>query len=191
MWAAISAAWTRSYSAAGSPHAQPAPTAPRHPPRSAPAPRARVHPPAPRSHRRPAPPRTTPASRALLRAGARAGQGGFPGDADVKRVRESWQSLSENQKRDSLTALVDWYQGLAGSADQGGIRLDWKQNVNAWRKKISENSVSDEQADLLNLSFLRSRTAQGQSGFWQALTFQRRSKIILSVGCVGGNCVGP
>jgi hypothetical protein len=118
-------------------------------------------------------------------------QGGFPGDADVKRVRESWQSLSENQKRDSLTALVDWYQGLAGSADQGGIRLDWKQNVNAWRKKISENSVSDEQADLLNLSFLRSRTAQGQSGFWQALTFQRRSKIILSVGCVGGNCVGP
>src|ERR1700722_19036672 len=33
-------------------------------------------------------------------------QGGFPGDAAVKRVRESWQSLSENQKRDSLTALV-------------------------------------------------------------------------------------
>lgn len=117
-------------------------------------------------------------------------QGGFPGDADVKRARDNWSGLDDQRRRESLVALVMWYQALTNSIDQGGIRLDWKKNVDAWKKKISDSGVSSEQADLLNLSFLRSRTAQGQSGRWQALTFQRRARIILSVGCVGGDCVG-
>ena len=43
-----------------------------------------------------------------------------------------------------------------------------------------------EQYELLHLTFLRSRTAVGNSGRWQALTFSRRGKIILGVGSVSG-----
>jgi hypothetical protein len=117
-------------------------------------------------------------------------QGHFPGDEDVKRVRLSWSGLSDSQKRESLKALLLWYRGLSASVDQGGVRLDWNRNVAIWESKIDTDSVSGEQADLLHLSFLKSRVAQGQSGYWQALTFQRRLKIVLGAGCVGGDCVG-
>jgi hypothetical protein len=117
-------------------------------------------------------------------------QGQFPGDADVKRVRDRWQGLDDNQKRDSLKGLVMWYHGLSASADQGGVRLDWNRNVEVWNRKIDAGAFNQEQADLLYLSFLKSRIAQGQSGYWQALTFQRRLKIILGAGCVGGDCAG-
>jgi hypothetical protein len=46
--------------------------------------------------------------------------------------------------------------------------------------------IDPEQYELLHLTFLRSRTAVGNSGRWQALTFSRRGKIILGVGSVGG-----
>jgi len=43
---------------------------------------------------------------------------------------------------------------------------------------------------MLHLTFLRSRTAIGNSGRWQALTFERRAKIILGVGSVSGKADG-
>ena len=46
--------------------------------------------------------------------------------------------------------------------------------------------IDPEQYELLHLTFLRSRTATGNSGRWQALTFSRRGKIILGVGSVSG-----
>jgi hypothetical protein len=117
-------------------------------------------------------------------------QGHFPGNADVKRVRDHWNGLNEHQKRESLKGLLLWYQGLATSEDQGGVGLDWNRNVNAWRTKIDGGSVNAEQTDLVLLTFLKSRTAEGESGFWQALAFQRRLRIVLGVGCIGGDCVG-
>jgi hypothetical protein len=102
-------------------------------------------------------------------------------------MRAEWNSLpNEEEKRKALLALVDWYRGLSYSADQGGVYLDRECNVQSWRQKINAGT-SVEQDDLLNLTFLRSRTAQGMSGFWQANTFQRRAKIVLGVGSVGGN----
>ena len=38
----------------------------------------------------------------------------------------------------------------------------------------------------MSLTFLRSRTAIGNSGRWQALAFERRAKIVLGVGSVSG-----
>lgn len=113
-------------------------------------------------------------------------QGQFPGTADVKRVREKLATLSSTKKAEALLSLVAWYEGLCTSADQGGIRFDCGWNATQWRKTISAGDFDASQLDLLYLSFLRSRTAVGMSGHWQALTFQRRAKIILGVGSIGG-----
>jgi hypothetical protein len=49
------------------------------------------------------------------------------------------------------------------------------------------HGVTDEQFDLFNLTFVRSRIATGQSGRWQANAFARRTKIVLGTGQVGPN----
>jgi len=117
-------------------------------------------------------------------------QGAFPSDQDVAGVRARWVRMGEAERRNALLALVMWYEGLCRSADQGGTRLDCEWNAARWRERINRNRVSDEHADLLHLTFLRSRTAQGMSGHWQALTFQRRARIALGVGSVGGHRIG-
>jgi hypothetical protein len=114
-------------------------------------------------------------------------QGYFPGDVDIKRVREIWSKLSRQEKRAKLRSLLLWYEGLSNSADQGGVRLDWNWNVDKWRKLLDSNGWDEEQADLLNLTFLRSRIAGTQSGYWQANAFQRRATIIFGVGSIGGD----
>ena len=55
---------------------------------------------------------------------------------------------------------------------------------------IDRGLIDPEQYELLHLTFLRSRTAVGNSGRWQALTFSRRGKIILGVGSVSGGGTG-
>jgi hypothetical protein len=116
-------------------------------------------------------------------------QGGFPGDADVARARLAWSTLEGQKRLGKLHSLIAWYQGLSNAPDQDGTSRV-TDNARAWNEKISSNGLSDEQVDLLQLTFLKSRTAQGQSGRWQALTFQRRAKIIFGVGCVAGECTG-
>ena len=88
-----------------------------------------------------------------------------------------------------LVSLVDWYTALSKTVDQGGTIYDWKWNDAEWRKAI-DGGVSAEQADMLNLTFLRSRTAVNMSGHWQALTFERRATIILGKGSVAGRRFG-
>lgn len=114
-------------------------------------------------------------------------QGGFPGDEDISRIRKAWADTPNDRRAQKLNSLIRWYEALATSVDQGGTRLDWEWNVARWRQKIDANGISDEQADLLHLTFLRSRIASGQSGHWQALTFQRRATIILGLGSVAGH----
>lgn len=116
-------------------------------------------------------------------------QGSFPGNTDIERVRSSWTKLDDASRKRKLHSLILWYQGLSDSPDQDGASQVFE-NSKIWNERISSNSLSDEQIDLLHLSFLKSRTAQGQAGRWQALTFQRRAKIIFGVGCVAGQCDG-
>jgi hypothetical protein len=116
-------------------------------------------------------------------------QGGFPGNEDIARVRTGWAQVKTEDKINKLRRIVQWYEAMANAVDQDGIKLDWQWNVEKWRQKISAG-LTDEQVDLMNLTYLRSRTSVGESGRWQALTFQRRAKIILGIGSVGGNRVG-
>jgi hypothetical protein len=59
---------------------------------------------------------------------------------------------------------------------------------------IDRGMIDPEQYEMLQLTFLRSRTAVGNSGRWQALTFSRRGKIVLGIGSVSGkrdgDCLG-
>ena len=116
-------------------------------------------------------------------------QGGFPGNEDIARVRTSWAQVKPEDKTNKLRRIVQWYEAMCNAVDQDGIKKDWQWNVEKWRQKIS-GGLTDEQIDLINLTFLRSRTSVGESGRWQALTFQRRAKIILGIGSIGGNRVG-
>jgi hypothetical protein len=115
-------------------------------------------------------------------------QGGFPGDQDIERMRAAWKKVSPDDRHNKIASIVRWYEGLSNAVDQDGIRFDWKWNVDNWRAKIG--SLTDEQIELINLTFLRSRTAKGESGRWQANTFQRRATIIFGVGSVAGHKVG-
>lgn len=114
-------------------------------------------------------------------------QGGFPGNEDVARVRKALATMRPGERTRYLRALIDWYDALGRSLDQQGTRYDRDFNTAMWACKINTPGlVDDEQTELLYLSFLRSRTAGTKSGLYQALTFQRRAKIILGVGSVGG-----
>ena len=113
-------------------------------------------------------------------------QKALPPTGDVARLRSRLAALSPADRPARLRALLAWYGGLAQSADQDGAARDWAWNVEKWGCLIDTGRIDDEQFELLHLSFLRSRTAAGESGRWQALTFSRRAKIVLGVGSVSG-----
>jgi len=113
-------------------------------------------------------------------------QGFLPGDEDIARLRAKLAVLPETERAPRLRAIVDWYGALARTIDQDGIARDAPWNVAAWTCLIDTGRVDPEQYELMNLTFLRSRTAIGNSGRWQALAFERRAKIVLDVGSVSG-----
>lgn len=120
-------------------------------------------------------------------------QGGFPADEDIARLRAKLAALPDGERAPRLRAIVDWYGALARTIDADGIAADWRWNVAQWTCLIDAGRVDPEQYELMSLTFLRSRTAIGNSGRWQALAFERRAKIVLGVGSVsgvrGGSCV--
>ena len=85
-----------------------------------------------------------------------------------------------------LRAIFDWYNALGQTIDQDGVSRDFAWNYAQWNCLIDAGRIDDEQYELLAITFLRSRTATGNSGRWQALTFSRRAKIVLGVGSVSG-----
>ena len=117
-------------------------------------------------------------------------QGGFPLDEDLARLRAKLAAMPAEERWPRLGAILDWYGALSRTIDQDGVRRDWAWNLDRWGCMIDKRLVDPEQYELLNLTFLRSRTAIGNSGRWQALTFQRRAKIILGVGSVSGKADG-
>lgn len=113
-------------------------------------------------------------------------QGFLPGDEDIARLRAKLAAMPEAERWPRLRAIVDWYGALARTIDQDGISRDADWNVSAWNCLIDSGRVDPEQYELMSLTFLRSRTAIGNSGRWQALAFERRAKIVLGVGSVSG-----
>ncbi|WP_137864046.1 MULTISPECIES: hypothetical protein [unclassified Sphingomonas] len=117
-------------------------------------------------------------------------QGGFPLDEDLARLRRKLAAMPEGERWDRLGAIFAWYGALARSIDQDGVQRDWAWNLDRWGCLLDKRRIDPEQYEMLHLTFLRSRTAIGNSGRWQALTFERRARIILGVGSVSGKADG-
>jgi hypothetical protein len=113
-------------------------------------------------------------------------QGRLPPDEDIARLRRRLAAMPPAERWPRLRAVFAWYRALAEAIDQDGIARDYDWNVAQWGCMIDWGLIDPEQYELLHLTFLRSRTATGNSGRWQALTFSRRAKIILGVGSVSG-----
>jgi hypothetical protein len=113
-------------------------------------------------------------------------QGSFPLDEDLARLRGKLAAMPEAERWDRLRAILDWYRSLGRTIDQDGVQRDFEWNYAQWNCMIDTGQVDPEQYEMLHLTFLRSRTAIGNSGRWQALTFSRRAKIVMGVGSVSG-----
>ena len=113
-------------------------------------------------------------------------QKSLPPDEDIARLRRKLAAMPEAERWPRLRAIFAWYKALAETIDQDGIVRDYAWNVEQWECMMDRGLIDPEQYELLNLTFLKSRTAVGNSGRWQALTFSRRAKIILGVGSVSG-----
>lgn len=113
-------------------------------------------------------------------------QGFFPIDEDLARLRAKLAAMPEAERWDRLRAIFAWYEALSRTIDQDGVGRDYAWNVAQWRCMIDKGQIDPEQYEMLHLTFLRSRTAVGNSGRWQALTFSRRGKIVLGIGSVSG-----
>lgn len=110
----------------------------------------------------------------------------LPNDEDAARLRRKLAALTPEQRPQRLKAMLAWYRALSEAVDQDGVGRDYTWNVQQWTCLIDTGQIDDEQYELLHLTYLRSRTATGNAGRWQALTFSRRAKIILGVGSVSG-----
>jgi hypothetical protein len=110
----------------------------------------------------------------------------LPPDEDIARLRRRLEAMPPAERWPRLRAIFAWYEAIAQTIDQDGIARDYAWNLQQWRCLIDRGRIDPEQYELLQITFLRSRTAVGNSGRWQALTFSRRAKIILGVGSVSG-----
>ncbi len=113
-------------------------------------------------------------------------QKNLPPDEDIARLRRKLAAMPETERWTRLRAIFAWYKALGETIDQDGIARDYAWNAAQWECMIERRLIDPEQYELLNLTFLKSRTAIGNSGRWQALTFSRRAKIILGIGSVSG-----
>lgn len=113
-------------------------------------------------------------------------QSAFLNPADVTTIRRLAADLTPAMRRARMLSALRWYSGLCGGIYQGVVSEQCNYNIKHWCA-VAVHGVSDEQFDLFNLTFVRSRIATGQSGRWQANAFARRTKIVLGTGQVGPN----
>jgi hypothetical protein len=111
---------------------------------------------------------------------------GFLNPTDAETVRRLGGSLTPAMRKTRMMSALRWYSGLCGGIYQGVVAEQCNYNIKHWCAVV-HHGVSDEQFDLFNLTFVRSRIATGQSGRWQANAFARRTKIVLGTGQVGPN----
>jgi hypothetical protein len=110
----------------------------------------------------------------------------FLNPTDAATVRRLAGGLTPDMRRTRMMSALRWYSGLCGGIYQGVVAEQCNYNIKHWCAVVI-HGVSDEQFDLFNLTFVRSRIATGQSGRWQANAFARRTKIVLGTGQVGPN----
>lgn len=113
-------------------------------------------------------------------------QGRLPPSEDIARLRAKLAAMPPEERWPRLDSIFGWYENLSRTIDQDGIGRDYAWNTAQWRCLARTGRIDDEQYELLAITFLRSRSATGNSGRWQALTFSRRAKIVLGVGSVSG-----
>jgi hypothetical protein len=111
-------------------------------------------------------------------------QSAFLNPNDATAVRRLAGAVTPKQRRDRMLSAIRWYSGLCGGIYQGVVTEQCNYNIKHWCA-VAVHGVTDEQFDLFNLTFVRSRIATGQSGRWQANAFARRTKIVLGTGQVG------
>jgi hypothetical protein len=116
-------------------------------------------------------------------------QSAFLNPTDVATVRRLAGAVTRKQRRDRMLSAIRWYSGLCGGIYQGVVAEQCNYNIKHWCA-VAIHGVTDEQFDLFNLTFVRSRIATGQSGRWQANAFARRTKIVLGTGQVGPRKLG-
>jgi hypothetical protein len=115
-------------------------------------------------------------------------QPAFLNPADAAAIRALYQGLDEEMKTKRMLSTIRWYSGLCGGIYQGVTTEICNYNIKNWCAVVV-HGVTDEQFDLFELTYVRSRIAQGQSGRWQANAFSRRAKIVLNAGRVGSNAL--
>jgi hypothetical protein len=108
---------------------------------------------------------------------------------DAASIRRIADTLTPLQRRNRMMSGLRWYSGLCGGIYQGVVAEQCNYNIKHWCAVVLKG-VSDEQFNLFNLTFVRSRIATGQSGRWQANAFARRTKIVLGTGQVGPRKLG-
>jgi hypothetical protein len=113
-------------------------------------------------------------------------QSAFLNPTDAATVRRLSASLTPDMRTRRMMSALRWYSGLCGGIYQGVVAEQCNYNIKHWCAVVV-HGVTDEQFDLMNLTFVRSRIATGQSGRWQANAFARRTKIVLGTGQVGPN----
>jgi hypothetical protein len=113
-------------------------------------------------------------------------QSAFINPNDAATIRRLAGELTPTMRRNRMLSAIRWYSGLCGGIYQGVVAEQCNYNIKHWCAVVV-HGVSDEQFDLFNLTFVRSRIATGQSGRWQANAFARRTKIVLGTGQVGPN----
>ncbi len=108
-------------------------------------------------------------------------QGHLPNADNVARVRAAFARRDPEKKKETLQNILAWYVASCRAIDQDGCWRDYEYNVGVWTGMINAG-LSDDQADLILMTYLRSRSATGEEGRWQALSFQRRAAIVFGKG---------
>jgi hypothetical protein len=112
-------------------------------------------------------------------------QGHFPTDTAIKQIRQRLASLQPSERRQQITGILEWYDGLCKSGYSDGVRDDCTYNMTVWGEQV----LTPDRDEVLHFTHLLSRTAVNQDGLYQADTFQRRATIVFGRGSVHGNRV--
>lgn len=116
-------------------------------------------------------------------------QNRFPDDLAIKRIRKKFAEATAQQRQDFLLGIVEWYDGLCRSGDADGCQLDFQYNVDTWDQLTRSADLGTDRQELIQLTYVVSKTAQGQGGLYQADAFQRRATIAFGRGSVHGTII--
>ncbi len=111
-------------------------------------------------------------------------QGRFPTDTSIRKTRELLRAQPDSRK-EFLTGIVLWYDGLCRTGLVDGVKRDCRYNVDTWGHQI-RSGVPPDREEAVHFTHLVSRTASNQDGAYQADAFQRRATIAFGKGSVHG-----